>query len=82
MNKLALATIAVTTIAAMGIAPAFAQSRCEIRCGYTTSTDNCGDQLGYLKRVYPAEVQGIARERDYARRFDATPEPAPRPGAT
>jgi len=26
-----------------------------------------------------AEVERIARERDYARRFDATPEPAPRP---
>jgi hypothetical protein len=28
-----------------------------------------------------AEVERISRERDYARRFDATPGPAPRPGA-
>jgi hypothetical protein len=27
------------------------------------------------------EVLRVARERDYARRFDATPGPAPRPGA-
>ena len=59
MNKLALTALAVTTIAAMGIAPAFAQQECRIRCGNETTVENCGDQLGHLKRVYPAEVAGI-----------------------
>ncbi len=59
MNKFALAALAVTTIAATVVVPALAQSNCRIRCGYESSVDNCGDQLGYMKRVYPAQVQGI-----------------------
>lgn len=59
MNKFALAALAVTTIAATVVVPALAQSNCRVRCGYNTSVDNCGDQLGYMKRVYPAQVQGV-----------------------
>ena len=59
MNKFALAALAVTTIAATVVVPAFAQSNCRIRCGYDSNVDNCGDQLGYMKRVYPEQVQGV-----------------------
>lgn len=60
MNKFALAALAVTTIAATVVAPALAQSQCRIRCDYNgSSADNCGDQLGYMKRVYPEQVQGV-----------------------
>jgi hypothetical protein len=59
MNKLVLAAFAVTTIAATVVVPALAQSNCRVRCGYNTNVDNCGDQLGYMKRVYPAQVQGV-----------------------
>jgi hypothetical protein len=58
MNKFALAAIAVTTVTAL-VVPALAQSQCRIRCGYDSSVDNCGEQLGYMKRVYPAQVLGI-----------------------
>jgi hypothetical protein len=44
-----------------------------------------GGDIAYAVYAAPGladgEVERIARERDYARRFDATPEPAPRPGA-
>lgn len=40
-----------------------------------------GDSIAYAVYAAPdmadAEVSRIADERDYARRFDATPEPAP-----
>jgi hypothetical protein len=58
MNKFATAAIAVTTILAF-TAPAFAQSNCLRLCGYERSDDNCGDQLGYLKRVSKGEVAGV-----------------------
>lgn len=58
MKKFALAALAVTTIAAVTI-PAFAQQQECRRCQYESSQDNCGDQLGYMKRVYPQQVQGV-----------------------
>jgi hypothetical protein len=58
MNKFALAALAVATITAT-VVPALAQSNCRIRCGYERSVDNCGELLGVMKRVYPAQVQGI-----------------------
>ncbi len=61
MNKL---VIAAATIAALtSILPAFAQQQrlpCLARqCPQPSPAENCGDQLGHLKRVFPAEVQGI-----------------------
>lgn len=59
MNKLALAALAFT-LASSSILPALAQSpNCRLRCEEPEPAEYCGDQLGHLKRVYPAEVQGV-----------------------
>lgn len=61
MNKLAVAALAAFTLTSSSILPALAQSTdCpRQRCGHEQSEPECGDQLGVLKRVYPAEVLGI-----------------------
>ena len=58
MNKLAMAAVAVAALTS--VLPAFAQSpNCRVRCEEPEPAENCGDQLGHLKRVFPAEVQGV-----------------------
>jgi hypothetical protein len=60
MKKLILAVLAVTTFTGAVIDTALAQSQCRVRCGYNSNSgENCSDQLGFMKRVYPAEVLGI-----------------------
>ena len=59
MNKLAMAALAVAALTSASVLPALAQGNCRIRCEEPTHTENCGDQLGHLKRVYPAEVLGV-----------------------
>ena len=57
MNKLAMAAVAVAALTS--VLPALAQSEnCRVRCE-EPEPENCGDQLGHLKRVFPAEVQGV-----------------------
>lgn len=66
MLKLALAT-AVAIVSITAIAPANAQTRQTYNQGCTAgaacensgTTYECGDNLGFLRRVYPAEVAGI-----------------------
>ena len=59
MNKLALAALAFT-LTSSSILPSIAQDNCTHRqCRDEQSEPSCGDQLGALKRVYPAEVRGI-----------------------
>lgn len=60
MNKFVLATLALT-LASSSILPALAQSTdCpRQRCGEEQSEPRCGDQLGVLRRVMPAEVLGV-----------------------
>lgn len=65
MTKLALAaTFAVAMLTSFSVAPANAQRLpcTSNQCGESdtpSSPDNCGDELGHLKRVFPAEVLGI-----------------------
>jgi hypothetical protein len=63
MNKLTMAAIAVATLTSASILPALAQRYpCTANyCGESGggSEPPCGEQLGHLKRVYPAEVLGI-----------------------
>lgn len=68
MTKLALAaTFAAAMLTSFSVAPANAQRvpldiPCTSnQCGHegSSSPERCGDQLGHLKRVYPAEVLGI-----------------------
>lgn len=69
MSKLALATaFAVLTLTSFSVAPANAQftyARDNCTAGPncpgqgSSEPDNCGDQLGVLKRVLPAEVLGV-----------------------
>lgn len=65
MTKLALAaTFAVAMLTSFSVVPANAQ---RVPCtsnqcgehGDAPSDPECGDQLGALKRVYPAEVLGV-----------------------
>lgn len=59
MNKLAMAALAVATLTS--VLPALAQPgpNCLVRCEEPSPAENCGDQLGHLKRVFPAEVLGV-----------------------
>ena len=66
MTKLTLtATFAIVMLTSFASAPVNAQtqdSTCtHAQCGQESSStpDRCGDQLGHLKRVFPAEVRGI-----------------------
>ena len=65
MTKLALAaTFAVAMLTSFSAVPANAQQRIPCtsnQCGDQQSTPDpyCGDQLGVLKRVLPAEVLGV-----------------------
>ncbi|MBL8594605.1 MAG: hypothetical protein JNK01_18110 [Devosia sp.] len=62
MTKLALAaTFAVAMLTSFSALPANAQRCTANYCGDQPSTPepNCGDQLGVLKRVLPAEVLGV-----------------------
>jgi len=70
MSKLALATaVAVLTLTSFSAMPTQAQDRVLIdtQCGSTNcegggsspDTTSCGDQLGVLKRVMPAQVLGV-----------------------
>lgn len=59
MNKFAVAALAFT-LASSSILPALAQSTdCPRQRCQEKSEPYCGDQLGALKRVYPAEVLGV-----------------------
>lgn len=65
MTKLALAaTFAVAMLTSFSVAPANAQKEpcTHNQCGEDTPStpDRCGDELGHLKRVYPAEVLGVS----------------------
>ncbi len=65
MNKLAMAAIAVATLTAVSALPALAQqkTRCTANyCGESREDTTCGEQLGHLKRVFPAEVLGVDDE--------------------
>lgn len=64
MNKLAMAAVAALTLTSASILPAIAQREpCTAgpQCPDQDNNpaENCGDQLGHLKRVFPAEVQGV-----------------------
>ena len=61
MNKLAMAALAVATLTSASVLPALAQSTdCpRQRCGHENNEPSCSDQLGHLKRVFPAEVLGV-----------------------
>lgn len=69
MTKLALAaTFAVLTLTSFSALPTQAQTRqpqIDTQCGQANcegsspDTTSCGDQLGVLKRVLPAEVLGV-----------------------
>lgn len=70
MTKLALAaTFAVLTLTSFSAVPTQAQSpvdQVDTQCGQSNcegssspDTTSCGDQLGVLKRVLPAEVLGV-----------------------
>ncbi len=60
MTKFAVVALALT-LTSSSILPALAQSTdCpRQRCGQEKSESYCGDQLGVLKRVLPAEVLGV-----------------------
>lgn len=67
MTKLALAaTFAVAMLTSFSVVPANAQGN-RIPCTAgpqcpdqdTEHGESCGEQLGHLKRVFPAEVQGV-----------------------
>ena len=61
MNKLAMAAFAAAALTSASVLPAFAQANnpnCRIRCE-EPEPERCGDQLGHLKRVFPAEVLGV-----------------------
>ena len=61
MNKLALAILAAAALTTTTVAPALARCLTANYCDEQKQTAEppCGDQLGHLKRVYPAEVLGI-----------------------
>lgn len=65
MTKLALAAVfAVATLTSFSVFPANAQQREPCTAGpqcpsQGSSEPYCGDQLGVLKRVLPAEVAGV-----------------------
>ncbi len=69
MSKLALvATFAALSLTSFATVPTLAQGRVtqvDTQCGNThceggsVDTTSCGDQLGVLKRVLPAEVLGV-----------------------
>ena len=66
MPKLALAaTFAIAMLTSFSSAPTQAQVQLDTPCGQascpqggSTTTTSCGNQLGALKRVMPAEKQG------------------------
>ncbi len=67
MNKpIIAAALAVATLTAASILPALALSRIPCTANYCgeqkNSPESCGEQLGHLKRVYPAEVEGVDDE--------------------
>lgn len=59
MNKLAIAVLTAATLTSASILPALAQPNCIRLCKEQPEPEYCGDQLGHLKRVFPAEVQGV-----------------------
>jgi len=64
MSKVMLAAIAAITLSSASILPALAQPQpCTAgpRCPGQDSKhgESCGEQLGHLKRVFPAEVLGV-----------------------
>ncbi len=66
MTKFTLAAIAVVTLTAVSALPTFAQTQPSnnqpggpSNNPAPTSTVSCGSELGYLKRVFPADVAGI-----------------------
>jgi hypothetical protein len=58
MNKLVIAAATVAALTSASILPAVAQN-CLRLCEEKTEPERCGDQLGHMKRVYPAEVLGV-----------------------
>lgn len=61
MTKFTLAVLTAASLTSMSILPALAQSTyCpNQRCPEATEHEDCGSQLGHLKRVYPEEVADI-----------------------
>ena len=68
MNRLAIVAVTFATLTAASAFPSSAQPypRGDYPCtagpqcpSSGGSEDNCADQLGHLKRVYPAEVRGV-----------------------
>ena len=61
MNKLTVAATLAITLTSSSILPSLAVAQECIRgqCREVQSEPYCGDQLGILKRVYPAEVLGV-----------------------
>ncbi|MDC9823717.1 hypothetical protein PRN20_08230 [Devosia sp. ZB163] len=62
MLAAAFAAVALTSFASAPVnAQVLPDSTCPNgQCGGSSSTpDRCGDQLGHLKRVFPAQVRGI-----------------------
>lgn len=58
MNKLAMAAVAVAALTS--VLPTVANAQCiRNQCEEPKSVERCGDQLGHLKRVFPAEVRGV-----------------------
>lgn len=67
MTKLVLAaTFAAALLSSFSAAPTQAQSNYPCTAGPQcpneggSTPDNCGEELGHLKRVYPAEVRGVS----------------------
>lgn len=67
MTKLVLAaTLAAAMLSSFAPAPAQAQSNYPCTAGPNcpneggSTPDRCGEELGHLKRVYPAEVLGVS----------------------
>lgn len=60
MTKFTLAVLTAASLTSISILPAIAQTYCpNQRCPEASEPDNCGSQLGHLRRVYPEEVAGI-----------------------
>jgi hypothetical protein len=67
MPKLALAaTFAIAVLTSFSAAPTQAQVQLDTPCGDaicpaggSSSPSSCGDELGHLSRVFPADVTGI-----------------------
>jgi len=68
MSKLTLAAAAVVAMTAVSVLPAFAMqlpptTHPRVPGGPNgASTYSCGSDLGYLKRVFPADVAGIDKQ--------------------